>query len=73
MIDSKLQGILAKYADDVKRVVVDGDDLMYYDDLYEELFSHFCNSGEIPYGVAKGRTGDPYAWITNYLNNCYPN
>ena len=35
--------------------------------LYEELFDHYCNNGEMPYGVAKARDGDPVQWIANQL------
>jgi cobalamin-dependent methionine synthase I len=31
--------------------------------LYDALFSYYCSSNEMPYGVAKARTGDPYEWI----------
>lgn len=33
------------------------------DTLYEHLFDYYCTQGEMPYGVAKARDGDPYAWI----------
>lgn len=32
---------------------------------FEKLFEYYCNQNEIPYGVAKARTGDPYDWILN--------
>ena len=35
---------------------------------YEKLYDYFCNSGEMPYGVAKCRTGEPDAWILDYLD-----
>lgn len=31
--------------------------------VYEKLFEYYMNSGEMPYGIAKGRTGDPDQWI----------
>lgn len=31
--------------------------------LYDRLYNFFLESGEMPYGVAKARTGDPEAWI----------
>ena len=34
---------------------------------FEKLFNYFCESGEMPYGVAKARTGDPDDWILNRL------
>lgn len=42
-------------------------DLLDFQDLYEKLFSYFCLSGRMPYGVAKARTGDPYEWISDHL------
>jgi hypothetical protein len=32
-------------------------------DLMEELYEYYLNSGEMPYGVAKARDGDPDQWI----------
>jgi hypothetical protein len=34
---------------------------------YEKLFEYFCFSGEMPYGIAKARTGDPDLWILEEL------
>jgi len=38
-----------------------------YKEAYEVLFNYYLDLGEMPYGVAKARTGDPYQWITNEL------
>ena len=38
-----------------------GEDLP--EDLFEKLYEHYTSNGEMPYGVAKARTGDPYEWI----------
>lgn len=43
-----------------------GDD--FKDEHYDILYTHFVDSGEMPYGVAKARTGDPYAWIADELD-----
>lgn len=37
-------------------------------DLYEALFDYYSDKGEMPYGVVKARTGDPYEWITQRLD-----
>lgn len=37
-------------------------------DLYEALFDYYMLHGEMPYGVAKGRTGDPFEWVTQQLD-----
>jgi hypothetical protein len=33
-------------------------------DLYDALFDYYLNSGEMPYGVAKARAGDPMEWVS---------
>ena len=38
------------------------------DDLYEALFDYYFNAGEMPYGTAKARTGDPYEWVSQRLD-----
>jgi len=40
-----------------------------YNLLFEELYSHYLNSGDMPYGVAKARTGDPVEWISEQLES----
>lgn len=37
------------------------------DELFEKIYTHYALTGEMPYGVAKARTGDPYEWIHNTL------
>ncbi len=37
------------------------------DAMYEEFFLYFVESGEMPYGTAKARDGDPYQWIFDQL------
>ena len=38
---------------------------------FEYFFDHYCNSGEMPYGVAKARTGDPYDWVDAKITEDY--
>ncbi len=33
------------------------------DALYDALFDYYLDTGEMPYGIAKGREGDPYQWV----------
>jgi hypothetical protein len=49
--------------------VFSGDkDLVFdYPELYEKLYEYFLNSGKMPYGVAKARTGMPDVWILDEL------
>lgn len=56
--------VLSRFKNEVKRFE-QGEDLD--SDLYEALFDYYSDHGEIPYGVAKGRTGDPYEWVTQRL------
>jgi hypothetical protein len=36
-------------------------------DLYEALFDYYSDAGELPYGIAKARTGDPFTWVSDKL------
>ena len=36
-------------------------------DLYDALFDYYSQHGAMPYGVAKGRTGDPFNWVSERL------
>jgi len=38
-------------------------------DLYDALFDYYSDKGEIPYGIAKARTGDPFSWVSDKLAN----
>lgn len=35
--------------------------------LFDELYEFFVNSGEMPYGTAKARDGDPDQWISEVI------
>lgn len=37
-------------------------------DVYDALYDYYADRGEIPYGIAKGRTGDPFEWISDRLH-----
>jgi hypothetical protein len=56
--------ILSRFKHEVKRFE-QGDELD--SDLYEALFDYYSDHGEIPYGIAKGRDGDPFEWVTQRL------
>ena len=43
-------------------------DICDHDEVYEKLFMHYCDTGEMPYGTMKARTGDPFNWITDKLD-----
>jgi hypothetical protein len=38
------------------------------EELYDKLYNHFCQNSEMPYGVAKARTGDPSEWIAQHMH-----
>lgn len=39
----------------------------YVEKNFDKLFEYYLSTGEMPYGVAKARTGDPYNWIADKL------
>jgi hypothetical protein len=57
---STLEHIINKFKYETKKFI-NGEELD--SDLYEALFDYYSDSGEIPYGVAKARDGDPMTWI----------
>ena len=47
---------------------MDCDDSFYDSSAYEKLYEYFAfETGEMPYGTAKARDGDPDLWILNHL------
>ena len=58
--------------DEVKKIldinnVTDIEEIEYGSEVYEDLYNYFANSGEMPYGVMKARTGMPDEWIIDRL------
>ena len=47
----------------------DNDGCFMETEAYTKLLWYFCSTGEMPYGVAKARTGDPDLWILEHLGN----
>jgi hypothetical protein len=60
----ELDIILQDFPEDVEEFKRSGD---LGSRFYEALVNHYLDSGEMPYGVAKARTGDPYDWVVNRL------
>ena len=52
-----------------KHNVTDAEDIDYGSKVYDELFDYYSNSGEMPYGVMKARTGMPDEWIYDRLQD----
>ena len=51
------------------RACIDGSSEEFLESTaFEKLFEYFCfGTAEMPYGVAKARTGEPDTWILDYL------
>lgn len=58
-----LDAILDQYAENWAKFKAGGD-LDENPDFYEALFNYYADSGEMPYGTQKARTGDPVEWLT---------
>ena len=59
--------VIAQHSDEYKKFLDTGD-LMDAPSVYEKLFAYFhFETGEMPYGTAKARDGDPYNWIADKL------
>ena len=61
-----MEHILNRFRHEVRNFEQGGD---LDDNLYDALFDYYLESGEIPYGVAKARTGDPYEWVAQNLES----
>lgn len=60
-----LNHVLDRFKHEVRNFEQSGD---LDDDLYDALFDYYSSTGEMPYGVAKARTGDPYNWVSDKLS-----
>ena len=58
--------ILNRFKHEVKKFKQGGE---LDDDLYHALFDYYCDSGDMPYGTAKARDGDPYEWVAQNLES----
>lgn len=56
-----LSHIISRFKHEAKSFM-QGDDLDT--DLYHALYDYYSDHGEIPYGIAKARDGDPFEWVT---------
>jgi hypothetical protein len=64
----EVQDILAKHPK-AAAALKQGADIMDHDDLYDDLYSYFADSGDMPYGTQKARDGDPYEWVHDKLDS----
>lgn len=51
----------------IKDFVTSKSKKMLPEKLWEEIYTYYSNSGDMPYGVQKARTGDPYQWVAKAL------
>lgn len=63
---SKLDHILDRFKYEVRSFEQGGD---LDDDLYDALFDYYMDTGDMPYGTAKARDGDPYEWVAQNLES----
>tara|TARA_R110000851_G_scaffold222301_2_gene375138 strand:+ start:2845 stop:4035 length:1191 start_codon:yes stop_codon:yes gene_type:complete len=68
MEEDEVQAILAKHPESAS-AMKQGADIMDHDDLYDDLYSYFVQSGDMPYGTQKARDGDPYEWVQDRLDS----
>jgi hypothetical protein len=47
--------------------ITDADQIEYGSEVFEELMDYYMNSGDMPYGVMKARTGMPDEWIIDRI------
>ena len=45
------------------------DQIEYGSEVYDDLYNYFADSGEMPYGVMKARTGMPDEWIIDRVDD----
>jgi hypothetical protein len=64
-----LQDVLKKYRSDWEKVKSGKEDIgsKKVEKFYNALFDYFADSGEMPLGTQKARTGDPHEWIHDRL------
>ena len=72
--DATLDSIVERYPSELESVLTGNSFLYDHDKFYDELYEYFVTGagrGEMPYGVAKARDGDPDQWIAEYLEQEY--
>lgn len=60
-----LESIISNFQQDVEDFKAGGD---MSDALFDALYQYYASSGEMPYGVQKGRDGDPMDWIIHQFD-----
>ena len=61
-------GLTAQESEEMQ-IFIDGEMDFFGSTAYEKLYEYFTTTlGEMPYGVAKARTGEPDLWILEQLD-----
>ena len=68
MEKDEVMAIMMKHPQEVAKMKQMGD-LDSGSELYMDLFSYYLDSGEMPYGTAKARDGDPVEFIMDRLDD----
>jgi len=66
-----LDNIIAKHREPFESVMRGESALYDHQEFFDELYEYYVNSGEMPYGIAKARDGDPDQWIQEELDREY--
>ena len=69
-MDRKLQKILKKHSSAYQKLLRGAEldqNTSLMNNFYEDLYDYYVDSGDMSYGVASGKTGDPYEWMANQL------
>ena len=66
--DEEIKAIMMKHPEEAKKLKATGD-IDMDSQLYMDLYSYYLDSGEMPYGTAKARDGDPVEWILDRLDD----
>jgi len=66
-----LDNIIAKHRETFESVMRGESSLYDHDEFYDDLYEYYVSSGEMPYGIAKARDGDPDQWIQEELDREY--
>ena len=61
-----LNEIRSKYSEEI--TALRRGDNINYSGLFAALYEYYRNNGEMSYGTAKARDGDPYEWIADRLD-----
>lgn len=62
---SSIDDIVAQHQSDITQFKNTGE---LSDALYSALYDYYTDNGQMPYGTAKARDGDPYEWIGDQLD-----